>query len=443
MKLTFNTRAAALFSVFGLLSTTLIACGDDPATEPDTTCGPDDLVCPCEDDGDCPTGQYCPPAVLQCTPIVDAGGTTDAGDTGTSDADDASDDADAAPDVDTVDPPDIDDAGDTEDPDADTTPEDADGSDDVDSVDDTDTAVNDIDTTPEDVGNPASIDDNPWVAYVVGGGLSRKLHFTLADGSETRVLTSDDVSFQSPVFSPDCSSIAYIGASIEDDAFTVRIVDLSDGSVRSTPEQVGVFPQELSWSANGQTIALIQNTSGTERALQLLNVSDLSSSTRLADRRVANAKFGILSSTLFIRATESLDDTTFEFYTLGLTSGAPVRVEPDTESASIADFAVGPDDNLFAFQRNDGGAEFAIWNADRDRYTDIGDPQDGDPAFFADGERLAIVRIAGSAPNIFVVDLDGEVLQQLTSTAVTISEPTVCRLDAADVDISGATELLE
>ncbi len=440
MKSSFSAAGISLFCTLALLG-----CSDDSGG-PDSTACQAGQQCPCTTTADCPATEFCSVAFV-CLPDTDAGTDTgedivaDAPSDGTTDtAEPDTTDTDTDTEVEDTDVPDTiqPDTTDVSDPDvADVD----DATDDVADTTDTSDVVEDIDTSTPDTGVVPSTDDNPWIAYVSGGGVSRNLRFILADGSELRELVTDDAIIQAPVFSPDCTRVAYIGASLDDVNFAIRIVDLTAAdSVVSTVAVAETFPQELSWSPDGNTLAVVQNDSGAERELVYLDATTLNVTPRLSNRRVLHARFAGSASTVYIRATPNLASSTVELYALPFAAGEPVQLT--TNSASIGDFGVSEDGKLFAFQRNSGGPEFALWDRDADNYTDIGQPQDGDASFFADGERLAITRIAGGAPNLFVVDLDGDELVQLTDTTIQLSEPSVCRLDSSLVDITAATVIV-
>ena len=417
------------------------ACGDDTTSPVDVTCEPGE-VCACDSNDDCPTGQECLIAQGVCIP----GSTdTDGGDTSDVEAPDAGSDSDTASE------PDAGDSG----SDTETSTPDTDVIDDTSDVQtepdvepdvapDVDTDTTDADTSV-DAGPVLPADDyNPWVVYLTRlSGIETRIDLVLADGSERRRLNfNTDALIESPSWSPDGTQLAWAGAGGSEPFVSVRVLDVATGDIDSFNGSPAIaLIDGLTWSPDGDQIAVTGRPVGElASTLWVLDISAGTFEEIVDDKRTNFPVWSPSGDVIFFSGTEGFDSDVFEIWS---TTPDGSTVTPVTSGSDIiGSFDVAWDANRFAFSRTSGDETVYLWDRSRDRYTSIGQSQDGDPDFFGHGNALAIGRISGSgSPDIVSIATDGSLLETLTNDPPASAQPNVSPIDASEINVTGISSV--
>lgn len=414
------------------------ACGDDGTAPVDSTCEPGE-VCTCASNDDCPTGQVCLFAQGVCIP----GSTADV------DGGDASDEevSDAGSDADTSTTPDASDTGvdsETSTPDADVVNDTTDAQTDPDVAPDVapdvETDTTDADSSG-DTGPVLPADDyNPWVVYLTEiSAIEPRIDLVLADGSERRRLNfNTDALIESPSWSSDGTRLAWAGAGGSEAFVSVRILDVATGDIDSYNGSPAIaLIDGLTWSPDGDRIAVTgRPLSGDASTLWVLDISAGTFEEIVDDKRANFPVWSPNGDVIFFSGTEGFDSDVFEIW--AATPDGSTVTAVTSGSDIIGSFDVAWDANRFAFSRTSGDETIYLWDRSRDRYTSIGQSQDGDPDFFGHGNALAIGRIAVSgSPDIVSIATDGALLETLTNDPPASAQPNVSPIDASEIDVTG------
>lgn len=101
-----------------------------------------------------------------------------------------------------------------------------------------------------------------WSEEVEGAGRRASIHIQNIDGSNDYVLISDIWTRNRPVWSPDDSQIAFlIDLAGNDDQFALYIVNTDGSSPQRVSSSVFSQPVALTWSSNGESLVIYDNES--------------------------------------------------------------------------------------------------------------------------------------------------------------------------------------
>ncbi|MBU6162264.1 MAG: PD40 domain-containing protein, partial [Myxococcales bacterium] len=247
-----------------------------------------------------------------------------------------------------------------------------------------------------------------------------------------------DALIESPSWSPDGTRLAWAGAGGSESFVSVRVLDVASGDIDSYNGSPAIaLIDGLTWSPEGDQIAVTgRSLTGLASTLWVLDISTGTFEEIVDDKRANFPVWSPEGDVIFFSGTEGFDSDVFEIW--AATPDGRTVTAVTSGSDIIGSFDVAWDANRFAFSRTSGDETIYLWERSRDRYTAIGQSQDGDPDFFGHGNALAIGRISGSgSPDIVSIATDGALLETLTNDAPASAQPNVSPIDASEIDVTG------
>ena len=248
-----------------------------------------------------------------------------------------------------------------------------------------------------------SVTCNPRVAFAVPNAArdSGNVFLVLADGTELVNLTQTDGVALFPSWSPDGKSLGLV----ENSQLTTRSIESGDVTLLTTqPSNISSPPK---WSPDGRQ--LLFTTSGTFTVIQFVNVNEMVAIGTPVPVVASIFRFNPRWSDQPDRISYG---TSTDIFTVNL-DGTNLSNLSNTGNASGA--AWSPDKQRIAHIRNVGNSEVFVMNADGSNAQNIsGNPSRDGPVEWSPDGRLLFVSDRSGHDELYIMNSDGSGLSRLT-----------------------------
>jgi Big-like domain-containing protein/WD40 repeat protein len=241
------------------------------------------------------------------------------------------------------------------------------------------------------------------IAFGSPGGI----YTMTSTGSDVRLLASGDT----PAWSPDRTRLAYIG-----DAGGFRNIFVMNangtGQTRLTPID-GATNENPAWSPDGTKIVFESNFQGNDIYVMNADGTDIVNLTSSPGIRENWPTWSPDGTRIAFTSSESGNDDIWV-----MNADGADRVQLTTDLAADYGPAWSPDGTRIAFTSQRTGDDVWIMNADGTQETRLTDhpATDRDPTWSPDGTRIAFSSFRDGLEDIFVINVDGTGLVNLTNT---------------------------